>query len=163
MSRLRALAALAALALCALPAAAMAETPPGLVDVLHKFVRAVSATDADAFARLFTADPSITDTVFPYHWQGTNAASHYLADLQHDVKADGLENLRLAYDGDPFVVARPGFAYAALHLFVQYRAHGTDHRDPGIFSLSLRQDGKDWKISSATWSYTRSPGQPATE
>jgi hypothetical protein len=153
------------------PGAAVAAPPPELVDVLGHFVRAVSGTDADDFARLFAAEPSITDTVYPYHWQGKDAATRYFADLQGDIKADGWSGLNLSNDGDPFLVVRPGFAYAALHLFVDYKVHGTAHRDAGMFTLSVARDGAQegaesgskssgkWKITSATWSYTRPPGR----
>ena len=140
------------------PALAVAAPPPELVDVLGHFVRAVSGNDAGDFARLFVADPSITDTVYPYHWQGKDAATRYFGDLQGDVKADGWDGLHLSNESDPFLVVRPGFAYAALHLFVDYKAHGKAHRDAGIFALSVARDGAQWKITSASWTYTRPPG-----
>jgi len=155
MSALRAL--FVTTALVCLPAVSFAAFPPGLIDVLHHFARAASGSDAEDFARMFADDSSITDTVYPYHWQGHDAARHYFAALQDDLKADGWEDMQLVDDGDPFVVARPGFAYAALHLFVDYKAHGQHHEDAGIFTLSLMQNGPHWKITSATWSYTRPP------
>jgi hypothetical protein len=156
MSRLHALFATGLL--LSLPEVATAATPPALVDVLGHFVRAVSGTDASDFARLFVAEPSITDTVYPYHWQGKDAPAHYFADLQGVLKADGWDGLHLSNDGDPFLVLRAGYAYAALHLFVDYKTHGKAHRDAGMFTLSVARDGAEWKITSATWSYTRPPG-----
>ena len=144
--------------LCGLPAAAVAAAPPGLISALGDFVRTINGSADTDFAALFAADASITDTVYPYHWQGQDAAKRYFDDLQLAVKSVGWTDLRLVKDGDPFVVARPGFAYAAVQLFIDYKAHGAPHRDKGIFALSLRQDGKMWKISSATWTYTRAPG-----
>jgi hypothetical protein len=157
MSRLPAL--FVAGLLFGLPGAAVAAPPPELVDVLGHFVRAVSGTDAGDFAGLFAAEPGITDTVYPYHWQGADAARRYFADLQGDIKADGWSGLQLVNDGDPFLVVRPGFAYAALHLFVDYTVHGKAHRDAGMFTLSVARDGTKWKITSATWSYTKPPGR----
>ena len=136
MSRLPAL--FVAGLLFGLPGAAVAAPPPELVDVLGHFVRAVSGTDAGDFAGLFAAEPGITDTVYPYHWQGADAARRYFADLQGDIKADG---------------------WSGLHLFVDYTVHGKAHRDAGMFTLSVARDGTKWKITSATWSYTKPPGR----
>jgi hypothetical protein len=149
-------------ALFGLPAAARAADPPGLISALGDFVRTINGSDDSDFAKLFAVDASITDTVYPYHWQGQDAAQHYFDDLQTDLKSVGWTDLHLVKDGDPFVVARPGFAYAAVHLYVDYKAHGSSHRDRGIFVLSLRQDGKHWKITSATWTYTRPPEEADT-
>jgi hypothetical protein len=136
---------------------ASAAAPPALLAVLHDFVRVASGTDGRAFAALFEADCSITDTVRPYHWQGTGTAAHYFADLRAAVKDGGFEGLHLTSNGDPFLVARGNNAYASLPLFVDYALKGTPHREPGIFTLSLRQDGVAWKITSATWTYLKPP------
>jgi hypothetical protein len=146
-----------AMILCSWPAMASAAQPPALLAVLQDFVRAASGTDGRTFANLFEADCSITDTVKPYHWQGNGAAAHYFADLQSAVKDGGFDGLRLDSNGDPFLVARADHAYASLPLFVDYSLKGTPHRDPGIFTLSLRQDGAAWKITSATWTYSKPP------
>ncbi len=146
-------------AMFALPAAARAADPPGLISALGDFVRTINGSDDAPFAALFAPDASITDTVYPYHWQGQDAAKRYFDDLQADLKSVGWTDLKLSKDGEPFVVVRPGFAYAAVHLWIDYKAHGSAHRDRGIFSLSLHQDGKKWKITSATWTYTRPPGE----
>jgi ketosteroid isomerase-like protein len=138
-----------------LPAAAAAAMPPGLVETLHHFARAAAGTDKDAFAHLFADDSSITDTVYPYHWQGHDAARHYFDALQEDLKSVGWTDFGLTEHGDPFVVARPGFAYAAIPLSVDYKAHGANHSNNGVFSLSLVQTGKEWKITSATWTYAK--------
>jgi hypothetical protein len=148
---------LLAIAIALWPAMASAAQPPALVAVLRDFVRAASGSDGRAFAALFEADCSITDTVKPYHWQGTGTAAHYFADLQDAVKAGGFEGLHLTSNGDPFLVARADHAYASLPLFVDYSLKGTAHREPGIFTLSLHQDGAAWKITSATWTYSKPP------
>jgi hypothetical protein len=146
--------ALFAAAFLSLPTVAIAAVPPGLVETLHHFARAAAGTDAAAFVHLFADDASITDTVYPYHWQGHDAPRHYFDALQEDLKSVGWTDFGLTEHGDPFVVARPGFAYAAIPLSVDYKTRGAKHSDSGIFSLSLVQNGKDWKITSATWTYT---------
>ncbi|HTZ70984.1 MAG TPA: nuclear transport factor 2 family protein [Acetobacteraceae bacterium] len=155
MLRLRAFPLL--LLLGASPVAAAAATPPALVAVVRDFVQRVSGTDANAFASLFTGAPSITDTLHPYHWQGKDAAAHYFADLRADLHAVGWEGLRLASHGDPFVVSGSDVAYAAVPLLVEYAAKGESHQDEGIFTLSLQHEKSGWKITSATWTYTKPP------
>jgi hypothetical protein len=143
-----------AVMLCCSPAMA---APPALVAALRDFVRAASGSDGRAFANLFDTDCSSTDTVKPYHWQGNGAAAHYFADLRSAVTAGGFEGLHLASNGDPFLVARADYAYASMPLLVDYSLKGTPHRDPGVFTLSLRRDGAAWKITSATWTYLKPP------
>ena len=155
MSRLRAL--FAASALCVSPVLAAAATPPELIGTLRDFVTATSGTDSDRFATLFAPDASITDTLSPYHWQGQGSAARYFEVLQRVVKAFEWDNMHLVGDGDPFVASGAGFAYAALPLTVEYKVHGTPHHDKGLFTLSLRRDGTAWKITSATWTYTKPP------
>jgi len=148
---------LAVIALSVGPVQAAPPQSPLLVGVLHEFVKTAEATDSAAFSALFVRDASITDTLAPYHWQGPGSAEHYHADLQAALKSLGWQGTHLAFMDDPFVVAGGGYAYASLPLRMEYRVNDSRREDEGIFTLSLRHDADRWRITSATWTYTKPP------
>jgi hypothetical protein len=137
----------------ALPAAAA--TPPALTSTVNQFVTSCSATDLNAFAAVFTVSPNITDDIAPYNWQGKDTPAHYMAALKATIKSAGWDNFALAPSAAPYVEVTGAYAYATVPLFVNYNFKGKPRQDAGIFTLALKQVGKGWKISSASWTYTK--------
>ncbi len=137
--------------------AAAAAAPPALADTVKTFVQTCSATDAAGFAALFTNSASITDELPPYHWQGKDMATAYIAALKDAIKTSGWDHFALVANGAPAEEATGGFGYATVPLFVNYVLKGKPAQDVGIFTLSLKQVGRSWKITSATWAYTKPP------
>jgi uncharacterized protein (TIGR02246 family) len=147
-----------ALAMLAWPHLAGAATPPAVQQAVDSFIAALNGTDPAPFAAAFAPQASITDTLGAFNWQGRDAATRYFSALQAELKADGWTSLQLAPRGEETVMDKAGHAYAAVPLFVSYTVHGQKKQDQGIFTLTLAQSGKSWKITSATWTYTSPPG-----
>jgi hypothetical protein len=134
---------------------AAAPPPPALAATVNSFVQTCSNTDAAGFAAVFTKAPNIVDDIAPYDWHGKDAAATYIAALQATIKSAGWDHFGLAANGAPYIEVAENFAYATVPLFVNYTHAGKPRQDAGIFTLSLKKAGKDWKISSASWTYTK--------
>ncbi len=140
------------------PSAGRAAAAPAALDAAVKsFVQTASATDAAGFAALFTNAASITDDLPPYHWQGKDMATAYIAALKDLIKSAGWDHFALVASGAPNEEVTGGFGYATIPLLVNYVQGGKPKQDAGIFTLSLKQAGKGWKITSASWAYTKPP------
>jgi hypothetical protein len=134
--------------------AAAADVQPAV----DAFVAALNGTDPAPFVAVFAAEASIADTLGAFNWQGAGAPARYFAALQKEVAADGWAGLQLAPRGAQTEMDKGGHAYVALPLFVNYSVKGVKKQDQGIFTLTLTNAGKEWKITSATWTYTSPPG-----
>lgn len=44
-----------------------------------------------------------------------------------------------------------GHAYVVARLLITWRDHGRPWREIGLWALTLRNGGADWKIASASW------------
>jgi hypothetical protein len=148
-----------AIAMLAAPHSAGAATPPppAVHQAVDGFIAALNGSDPAPFAATFAPQASITDTLGAFNWQGKDAPTRYFSALQAELKADGWTGLELAHRGNETVMGNQGHAYAAVPLFVNYTVHGQKKQDQGIFTLTLAQAGKSWKITSATWTYTSPP------
>jgi hypothetical protein len=68
-------------------AASRAQSPDATI---QQFAKAFNAGDIKAVLALHVSEPSITDEIPPYHWQGPTSAARWLDDLDHGAKTDSI-------------------------------------------------------------------------
>jgi hypothetical protein len=111
----------------------------------------LSRNDKGAASALFVEQPSVTDVVPPWHWQGTTAFKDWMADLaiyctKHD---DTNLNFTLAkplsqeVDGDHGNVIVP--------VVVDFKERGKPLRDDGLANVVLLKNRDTWKITAFTF------------
>lgn len=162
---------LIAAALSSWPLAAVAQTPPAAapaaVDPAEdatKFVTTImdkfNGGDVKAWIAAQANDTLIVDEFGPHSWTGSGSAQRWLDDYAKDSTANGITNPRVDY-GKPLQATSDGTtAYIVLPTTYRFVQKGTKMAEPSSMTFVVKRDGKDWKITS--WTYSAA-GAPAPE
>ena len=110
-----------------------------------------SQIDKGAASALFVEQPSVTDAVPPWHWEGTRAFKDWMADLaiyctKHedtDLKFTLAKPLSQEVDGDRGNVIVP--------LVLDFKEGGKPLRANGLANVVLLKNRETWKISAFTF------------
>ena len=119
-----------------------------VTSVLDKF----NAGDIDAFFAAHRDGAVIIDEFSPYVWGGAESAQRWAADYAKDSEARGISGGRVDYSR-PVQAASDGTgAYIVLPTTYRYTQKGVKMAGPGSMTFVMGRVGKDWKISSWTYS-----------
>ena len=110
-----------------------------------------SQIDKGAASALFVEQPSVTDAVPPWHWEGTTAFKDWMADLatyctKHadtDLKFTLEKPLSQEVDGDHGDVIVP--------VVLDFKEGGKPLRADGLANVVLLKNRDIWKISAFTF------------
>jgi hypothetical protein len=110
-----------------------------------------SRIDKGAASALFVKQPSVTDAVPPWHWEGTTAFKDWMSDLaiyctKHedtDLKFTLTKPLSREVDGDHGNVIVP--------LVLDFKEGGKPVRANGLANVVLLKNRDTWKISAFTF------------
>jgi hypothetical protein len=147
-----------------IPGATAQTDGPGMVSVVTTFFAQANAhnigcgglgehsqIEKGAASALFVEQPSVTDVVPPWHWEGATAFKDWMADLatyctKHqdtDLKFTLAKPLSHEVDGDRGNVIVP--------LVLHYKEAGKPLRAHGLANVVLLKNGETWKISAFTF------------
>ena len=104
--------------------------------------------------RFLSNNPSVTDAVPPWHWEGTTAFKDWMADLaiyctKHqdtDLKFTLAKPLSQEVDGDHGNVIVP--------LVLDFKEGGKPVRANGLANVVLLKNRETWKISAFTFTHS---------
>ena len=123
--------------------------------VLDKF----NAGDVDAFAAAHRDGAIIIDEFAPFSWGGSGSVQQWLEGYGKDAAARHISDGRMDY-GKPIQANSNGSsAYVVLPTVYRFKQDGKPMKGPGSMTFVMVKTGKDWKISS--WTY--SGATPAAE
>lgn len=147
-----------------IPAAIAQTDGSGMVSVVTTFFGEANAhnigcgglgdrtwSDKGAASALFVKQPSVTDAVPPWHWEGTTAFKDWMADLaiyckKHedtDLKFTLAKPISQEVDGDHGNVIVP--------LVLNFKERGKPLRANGLANVVLLKNRETWKISAFTF------------
>lgn len=119
-----------------------------VTSVLDKF----NAGDIDAFFAAHRDGAVIIDEFAPYVWGGSGSAQRWAADYAKDAETRGISGGRVDYS-PPVQAASDGTgAYIVLPTTYRFTQKGVKMAGPGSMTFVMGRYGKDWKISSWTYS-----------
>ena len=144
------------------PSAAPAAVSPA--DDATKFVTTImdkfNEGDVKAWVAAQANDTLIVDEFAPHTWTGPGSAQRWLEDYAKDSTANGITSPRVDY-GKPLQATSDGTtAYIVLPTTYRFVQKATKMAEPGSMTFVVKRDGKDWKITS--WTYSAA-GAPAPE
>ena len=119
-----------------------------------------NAGDTKAWLSSQVSDPLIVDEFGPHTWTGSGSAQRWLDAYMKDSQANGVTNPRVDY-GKPLQATSDGTtAYIVLPTTYRFVQKGMKMAEPSSMTFVMKRDGKDWKITS--WTYSAA-GAPAPE
>ena len=136
----------------------------GMVSVVTKFFTEANAhnigcgglgdhsgIDKGAASALFVEQPSVTDVVPPWHWEGTTAFKDWMADLANYCKKHEDAGLK-------FTLAKPlsqevdgDHGNVIVPLVLDYKEGGKPVRAKGLANVVLLKNHETWKILAFTF------------
>jgi SnoaL-like domain len=145
--------------------AAPAQTQPAAnpADDATKFVTTImdkfNGGDIKAWLAAQANDASIVDEFGPHTWTGRGSPQRWLDAYTKDSQTNGITGARVDY-GKPLQATSDGTtAYIVLPTTYRFMQKGMKMAEPGSMTFVVRRDGKDWKITSWTYSAAGAPGQ----
>ena len=116
--------------------------------------------DVKAWIAAQANDTLIIDEFGPHTWTGSGSAQRWLEDYMKDSRANGITSPRVDY-GKPLQATSDGTtAYIVLPTTYRFVQKQTKMAEPSSMTFVVKRDGKDWKITS--WTYSAA-GAPAPE
>ena len=110
-----------------------------------------SGIDKGAASALFVEQPSVTDVVPPWHWEGTTAFKDWMADLANYCKKHEDAGLK-------FTLAKPlsqevdgDHGNVIVPLVLDYKEGGKPVRAKGLTNVVLLKNHETWKILAFTF------------
>ncbi len=111
----------------------------------------ISQIDKGAAAALFVEQPSVTEVVPPWHWEGTTAFKDWMADLATYCKKHGDSPLK-------FTLAKPvseevegDHGNVIVPLALDYKEGGKPVHATGLANVVLLKNQETWKILAFTF------------
>ena len=157
MNRKTLIIGLAAGALAAAPAGAgpAEDATLAVTTILDKF----NGGDVDAFIGAHREGAIIVDEFAPYVWGGPGSAQRWVGDYSKDAEARGISGGRIDYGKATQAGSDGSSAYIVLPTTYRFVQKGAKMAGAGSMTFIMTRAGKDWKISS--WTY--SGATPAAE
>jgi len=99
----------------------------------------------------------IVDEFGPHAWNGAGSPQRWLNDYAKDSQANGITGGRVDY-GKPLQATSDGkTAYVVLPTTYRFVQKGAKMAETGSMTFVMRHDGKNWKITSWTYSAGAAP------
>jgi len=141
--------------------AAAAATPvddamKALVTAMDKF----NGGDVKAWLSSLADDTLIIDEFAPHVWTGSGSAQRWLDAYMKDSRANGVTSPRVDYGKALQATSDGTTAYIVLPTTYRFVQKGAKMAEPGSMTFVMKKAGKDWKITS--WTYSAA-GAPAPE
>jgi hypothetical protein len=138
-------------------APAFAQTPPSaLITSAQALLSAPAGQTADPDA-LMTPDAVVIDEVDPFVWSGPHAASQWVAAVKKEIAAHHVTAIAVTTGKPVEYVEGAGAAYLILPVSIALTVQPKSITEAGFETLTFRQVGSDWKISSAVWTTAPAP------
>ena len=128
------------------------EPPAEIMGLINTALDAFNRKDSAAFNSVYGGDVVIVDGFAPFRWIGPGAAARYLADAETWVKAGGVLNEHISFEGIRAYEVSGTRAYASLSatLTITLKA-GEPIVRPGILVYTFSRQGDVWKAEGHTW------------
>jgi ketosteroid isomerase-like protein len=148
--------ALAAALLSLIAAAATAQPAHAPGDVMSTITRMTTAVNhgemPTAFAA-FTANPTITDDLAPYRWQGAGAPQAWITAMGANAQARGIAGIDMQLSAATRVEVADDRAYALVPGRLTFTMKdGRKERADGLLTFTLQRSAAEWKIDTLAWS-----------
>ena len=152
---------IAAAVVLALAAPASAQTTAELMAPIQKFIDSFNKGDAAGAASTHVSGPDLTivDEVAPYVWRGAKAFQSWSADLDSDVKKNGMTEPMVTISKPTRTETSGDSAYVVVPAVFTFKLKGTAMREAAQMTFVLKKGASGWLIQSWTWTGPRP--QPA--
>ena len=119
-----------------------------VTNVLDKF----NAGDVDAFVNAHRDGAVIIDEFAPYTWGGAGSVKTWLDGYAADAAKRGISKGRVDYEKPIQANSDGTSAYIVLPTVYSFEQNGKKMAGKGSMTFVMVKTGKDWKISSWTYS-----------
>jgi hypothetical protein len=149
----RAIAIAALLTSLALPVAASGPNA-AVMATLNGVIAAADADDASQVNSYFASSANVVDDFPPFSWSGPAAGARWWSTSDKDAAKHGIAHVQAVLQPVTRFAVAGDDAYVVAPLAITYTVKGQPARTSGLWTLTLRQIGGSWKITSATWATT---------
>lgn len=148
------LAAVVAAALGGSAAAAESPAEAELTSALNRFADLVNKGDAPDALAYFVANPSITEDLAPYHWQGPKAGVDWLNGMAANAAKMGMTDVNMRFLPATMVqiVGARGYAVIPGDLTYTFKDGSKKHAQ-GHVTFATEKVAAGWKIEALTWTW----------
>ncbi|MFT3878488.1 MAG: nuclear transport factor 2 family protein [Gemmatales bacterium] len=131
----------------------MPNTPPAeIMDLINGVFKAYCNKDFDLFNSIYAGNVVIVDGFAPYRWTGTDALAKWWADVEVWVKAGGVKEEHLAFEGVRAWGVEGDRAYASTSATLTVKLNqGESIVRPGTLIFTFARQGNVWKAEGHTW------------
>ena len=145
----------AAALMSAWPTISLAQTASPADDAT-KFVTTIidkfNSGDVKSWLSAQADNTLIVDEFGPHVWTGAGSPQRWLDAYMKDAQTNGISGGRVDY-GKPLQAASDGkTAYIVLPTTYRFTQKGAKMAEPSSMTFVVSRDGKDWKITSWTYS-----------
>lgn len=138
-----------------------------LMAPIQKFITSFNKGDAAAAAATHAAgeDLVIVDEVSPYLWRGPKAFQSWAADLDTDIKKNGITDPIVTLSAATRTERNGDQAYVVVPAVYAFKQRGTAMRESAQMTFVLRKSASGWLIHGWTWTGPKPPSAaaPATK
>jgi len=129
-----------------------------LMSPIHRFIDSFNKGDAASAAATHspTADLTIVDEVPPHLWNGPKAFQAWGADLEADMKKNGLTDAAVTLGAAPTREESDGQnGYVVVPAVFSFKQNGKAMREKAQMTFVLKKDSSGWLIHAWTWTGAR--------
>ncbi len=141
-----------ALAATLLATPALAVSPAATA---QRYAAALNTDDTKTANALLAPSIAITDEFPPFHWQGTTAATDWLAGFGKLQKQQAITDQKITTAAPIREEISGDNAYVILPATYDYREAGQPRHETARWTFTLTRTGADWKITAWTWTAPR--------
>lgn len=121
---------------------------------LNGVIAAADADNASQVNSYFVSSATVVDDFPPFSWSGPGAGARWWSASDKDAAKHGIAHVQAALQPLTHFAVAGDDAYVVAPLAITYTVKGQPARMSGLWTLTLRQIGRSWKITSATWATT---------
>jgi ketosteroid isomerase-like protein len=105
----------------------------------------------NAMVGLYTSSATFVDDLSPFVWNGANAGARWYAKAMKYLKANGVASIHGVLGTPVESSVHAGAAYVIVPVTWSGTAQGKPFTQRGTYTITLKQNGSNWLITSQTW------------
>jgi len=134
-------------------AAGAGAADPQLMAPIHKFIDSFNKGDVAGAAATHsaTADLTIVDELPPHLWNGVKAFQAWSADLDAQIKKEGLAEPAVTLGAPTREESDGQNAYVVVPAVYSFKQSGKAMHEKAQMTFALKRDASGWLIHAWTW------------
>ena len=125
----------------------------GPMVAVREFVDAFNNQDVDRMQAACADATTIIDDFAPHEWAGSEATTRWYREMAAMAAGYGISGWSVTLTESHQVAVSDRRAYVVAPIDLQYLRDAAARQRAGFMTLSLGEDGEQWRISALAWTW----------